>query len=63
MSQKVARKGAAKAEVSASVVAVDELRKRIATEAELIVQELMPKKVRFCDKPNVPRQPIRRACQ
>jgi len=45
MSQKVARKGAAKAEKSASMVSVDALRQRIAAEAELIVQETMPNKV------------------
>jgi len=41
MSQKVARKGVAKAEKSASV---DALRQRIAAEAELIEQETMSNK-------------------
>jgi hypothetical protein len=44
MSQKVARKGAAKAEKSASIEAIDTLRQRIAAEAELIEQETMPNK-------------------
>jgi len=45
MSQKGAKKGAGKAEASASLAAVDALRQRIAAEAELIVQETMPRKV------------------
>jgi len=47
MSQKVARKGAAKVAKSASIIAVDGLRQRlgISAEAELIVQETMPNKV------------------
>ena len=36
-----------KAEASASIAAVDDLRKRIAAEAEIIVQETMPRKVLF----------------
>lgn len=38
-------KGATNAVVPASIAAVDDLRKRIAAEAELIVQETMPNKV------------------
>ena len=46
---KAAKKSALKAEVSASVAAVDELRKRIAADAEVIVHETMPQKVSFTD--------------
>ena len=55
-SQRGGKKGAAKPEPSGSVLAVDELRKRIAAEAEVIVQETMPRKV----PPARPRAPPRR---
>lgn len=49
MSQKTgAKKGAVKTEASETLAAVDDLRKRIAAEAEIIVQETMPRKVRHC---------------